>query len=454
METKLLNTRRKQVIALLLSLLLLITAAYCLLRFGFGVDVLERSGWKIRNGKVQYLDYYGKPKTHWQYIDGNLYYFDPDTGYMATGWLEIDNERYYLSEDGTRLTGWQTIEDKTYYLESNGKQVTGWQQLDGKTYYFTDDGNMATGWQTVDGNRTYFSQEGIALTGWQQIDGELYYFDDQCHMLSGWAELDGVRFCFNEDGAVVTGWFEDETGRYFFDEDGRPYSGWLEWEQKRYYCNPDGTIHTGWLKLESDSYYLLSDGTMAIGEVRVDGVARFFTDDGKQILLANQWNPVPEDYVVRMTSIEGFQFDSSGRNFLQAMLKACREAGFDECKINNTYRSKVTQQRMWDNSVAKYVKNGMTPEEAAKETGKTTALPGHSEHQTGLAVDIIGSDEMYQWLAEHCWEYGFILRYPENKTSVTGIIYEPWHFRYVGTELSLKIKDSGLCLEEYIARLT
>ena len=92
---------------------------------------------------------------------------------------------------------------------------------------------------------------------------------------------------------------------------------------------------------------------------------------------------------------------------------------------------------------------GMTYQEAYEETLKTVALPGTSEHQLGLSADLTGK-EANKWLAEHCWEYGFILCYPEGKKDITGIINEPWHFRYVGTRVSLDMKDTGLCLEEYL----
>ena len=89
--------------------------------------------------------------------------------------------------------------------------------------------------------------------------------------------------------------------------------------------------------------------------------------------------------------------------------------------------------------------------------------PGTSEHQAGLAVDIVSVDyqildegqedtPLQQWLMEHCWEYGFILRYPPDKGEKTGIIYEPWHYRYVGREYAQAIRQSGLCLEEFLQR--
>ena len=80
---------------------------------------------------------------------------------------------------------------------------------------------------------------------------------------------------------------------------------------------------------------------------------------------------------------------------------------------------------------------------------QSVAIPGTSEHHLGLAVDIVGTAAQ-AWLAEHCWEYGFILRYTGDKAHITGIIDEPWHFRYVGTEVSLDMQYSGLCLEEYL----
>ena len=154
-----------------------------------------------------------------------------------------------------------------------------------------------------------------------------------------------------------------------------------------------------------------------------------------------------------MASVEGFQFDSVGRDSLQKMLEDCRKAGFG-CQINNTYRSKAVQQYIWDKRVQEALATGLTAEEAEAKTATSAARPGHSEHQTGLAVDLTGGDPMFAWMAEHCWEYGFILRYPEKCTEHTGIMYEPWHFRYVGTELAKELKESGLCLEEYVQSLT
>ncbi len=451
-KTHFLDTRAKRIIALILVSILLLTAAYSLLRFGFSIDLLDRSGWHTSQGNTQFRDYLGRPQLGWQYIKNKLYYFDAN-GNMATGWQDIDGSRYYFGTDGVRAVGWQTVDNKTYYLGADGKTVTGWQQVDGKRYLFTDTGAMATGWQMIDGNRSYFSQEGMALTGWQSIDDKQYYFTEEGYTLSGAVEIDGILSHLADDGAALTGWYTDEAGKYYLNEKGQHYTGPQEVDGKGYYFGENGVMAVGWVTEGDDRYYLNADGTMAIGRAEIDGKTHFFTSKGKWVLFANPWNPVPEDYVVKLVSIEGFRFDSVGRDALQKMLEDCRSAGYS-CKINNTYRSKATQQFIWNRSVNNYLSQGMTLEEAEAKAGESAAIPGHSEHQTGLAVDIDGSDETYAWLAEHCWDYGFILRYPDNKKDITGIIYEPWHFRYVGTELSLELKELGITMEEYIEQIT
>ena len=107
----------------------------------------------------------------------------------------------------------------------------------------------------------------------------------------------------------------------------------------------------------------------------------------------------------------------------------------------------------------------MTQEDAEKEAGTVVAVPGTSEHQLGLALDIIDNSnwvldwsqentKTQQWLMAHSWEYGWVLRYPNGKTELTGIIYEPWHYRYVGREIAAELHELDLCLEEYLNLLT
>ena len=123
--------------------------------------------------------------------------------------------------------------------------------------------------------------------------------------------------------------------------------------------------------------------------------------------------------------------------------------------IRSGYRSYASQESVLNSFINKYRNRGYSYEEARRLALQTASLPGCSEHQSGLAVDInatggTSSYTAYAWLAKNAYKYGFILRYPSGKESITGIEYEPWHYRYVGIGEAEKIKDSGLCLEEYL----
>lgn len=142
------------------------------------------------------------------------------------------------------------------------------------------------------------------------------------------------------------------------------------------------------------------------------------------------------------------------------MMDACRAAGLSPL-ICSSYRTQEYQERLFNNKVDQLMAQGYSRTEAEEEAGTAVAVPGTSEHQLGLAVDIVDLNyqlldhgqektDVQKWLIEHCWEYGFILRYPENKSEITGIIYEPWHYRYVGKEAAKEITEAGICLEEYL----
>ena len=171
--------------------------------------------------------------------------------------------------------------------------------------------------------------------------------------------------------------------------------------------------------------------------------------DDELLTLVNPWNPLPDDWTVDLVTLDdGHRVDSRCYEAYMEMINACKAAGYSPVNCSS-YRTQETQQSLYDNKVQRLISSGMSEEEAKTEAAKAVAIPGTSEHQMGLAVDIVG-EEANAWLAEHCWEYGFILRYTEEKASITGITNEPWHFRYVGREISMDMKDSGLCLEEYL----
>ncbi len=179
------------------------------------------------------------------------------------------------------------------------------------------------------------------------------------------------------------------------------------------------------------------------------------------LILVNPWNSIPEDYSVELASLsDGTQVAACCLDDLRLLLTDCRAAGC-EPYICSAYRTWEYQSMLFENKVDRLMAQGLDEITARAQAATVVALPGTSEHQLGLAVDIIDStytqlDEGQQftptqrWLMENSWKYGFILRYPEGKSDVTGIIFEPWHYRYVGIENAREIYESGLCFEEWL----
>lgn len=389
----------------------------------FGTDAEDKGGWKDVDGQRYYELAHGGYAADWTRIDGQTYYFDKQNGCaMATGWLELDGKTYYLGTSGAMVTGWQTVEDKTYY--------------------FSADGVMATGWLTLEDGKYYLSETGAMQNGWLEQDGERYYLDENGRCATGWKDIDGKRYHLGDDGTMSTGWLQDEENRYYLSASGEMVTGWVEENGNRYYLQADGTTAKGKLVLSDKTYY--------------------FTSTGAEVLLVNRWNPVPKNYAPE--ELVACKYNTSFNckmvpeavTALDQMIGACKEAGFSPL-VRTGYRSYSYQQMLLDNKMNK----GYSYEEAIK----SVAVPGTSEHQTGLAVDISdssytnlnreqGSLPIQKWLKEHCHEFGFIVRYPDDTTHLTGIIYESWHYRYVGVELATELYELDICLEEYLDRLT
>lgn len=127
--------------------------------------------------------------------------------------------------------------------------------------------------------------------------------------------------------------------------------------------------------------------------------------------------------------------------------------------ISSGYRSPQLQDKLFKDEIDNNKKQGMSAAEAEKKAALAVARAGYSEHNTGLAMDLNGvkadfdQTKAFQWLQKHAEEYGFVLRYPKNKESITKIMYEPWHYRYVGVENAKKMNEMHMCLEEYVAYL-
>lgn len=186
-----------------------------------------------------------------------------------------------------------------------------------------------------------------------------------------------------------------------------------------------------------------------------------------ETVLVNSQNPLPDDFTVETVKIKGYEkeFDARAVDALNQMLADAEKAGY-KCFLVSAYRSVSYQKGLFNRKIQSYLDQGYTQAEAESAAAKWVARPGTSEHNLGLAADIVSGDwytynndlteefentEAFAWLYENCANYGFVLRYPKDKTDITGISYEPWHYRYVGKLAAEYMMQNKICLEEYKA---
>ena len=175
------------------------------------------------------------------------------------------------------------------------------------------------------------------------------------------------------------------------------------------------------------------------------------------LILINGDNLVPSDYQVELTQL------SNGKSVatriypnLQKMFDDARSAGIYPI-VREGYRTSAEQEALMIEKVAAFEAEGNSKEQAQELAKGWVAVPGTSEHQLGIAIDINGdgansaSEVVYDWLANNAHKYGFILRYPSDKVEITKTQFEPWHYRYVGEKAAGEIYSQGICLEEYLA---
>lgn len=184
-------------------------------------------------------------------------------------------------------------------------------------------------------------------------------------------------------------------------------------------------------------------------------------DKDELLTLVNYENEVPDNWQVDIVTLKnGQSIDRRAYQELCQMLEDAKKEGMD-LLICSSYRTVDKQKELFNNKVKYYLKRGYSRAEANNSASYWVAKPNTCEHQLGLAVDIVSHHNQrldssqektkeQRWLMENCYRYGFILRYPNNKSEITKIGYEPWHYRYVGKEHAKKIMEQNICLEEYL----
>lgn len=250
-----------------------------------------------------------------------------------------------------------------------------------------------------------------------------------------------------EPTGIVTGWVEDGDSRYYMLADGTFLTGWTDMDGLRYYFQDNGMTLSGWHEVEGILRYFRADGSMSRGEELIDGVPYFFASNGAQVEVVSPAYPLRDDYVPEIVDLsvsyatDDVRIDARMADALIAMMDAC-----------NNYLA-----AQYGNSAPRCCVTYGYLDPTALDAGESAT----SEHLLGLAVDIVDTDSWssdatlpaQRWLAEHSWEYGFILRYPQGKEEVTGVDHQSGHYRYVGLELATELQGSSLTLEEYLEGL-
>ncbi len=221
----------------------------------------------------------------------------------------------------------------------------------------------------------------------------------------------------------------------------------------------------GWSKIlyEEEICFVSSDYLSTIKPVRGEDIAdedRIIVDPEQEnwnLIVVNHSRKIPEGYTPKLAAVAGtdVMLDYRVAPYYTEMYNAAKADGITLTPYSG-YRSYERQERNYNNRINSNISNGMSREDAIAEAASVILPPGTSEHNLGLAMDICNTknsfqyQEEYAWLMENAHKYGFILRYTAEKQPITGIVTEPWHWRFVGVEYAEKIKNSGLCLEEYL----
>lgn len=183
--------------------------------------------------------------------------------------------------------------------------------------------------------------------------------------------------------------------------------------------------------------------------------------DEWSLVFVNPDNYLDDDFKIDLEKVQGnYMMDSRAADITRQMIADAKADGV-HIQICSAYRNIQKQKSLYYNKIEKYKNEGNSSEEAECLASKEVAVPGTSEHHTGLAIDIIArtyqtldehieNTDVFKWMDKNAHKYGFIMRYPKNKQDITKIIYEPWHYRYVGTEHASIMKKENLCFEEYI----
>ena len=297
----------------------------------FDAEGAVQKGWiKLADGSY-YSDADGLRMTGLIPVDNKYYFFSPDNGKMQTGWVNSEEKWRYFNENGVMQVGWLDLDGAKYYIQPmpDGTRVSGLKKIDNYIFYFDpESGKMQTGFVNMDGGTRYFSELGRLQADWMDIDGAKYYIDPKTYFVSyglkkigdGYYYFDpqtgkmvtgsvtmenGVRF-FGTDGKLYAGWMTDAEGNYFyFKNDGYRAAGplvideeafffdpatgvlargcWSDYDGKKYYSSESGRLFRAWHLIDGQQYFFNTDYTMATGWVNAGGNRYYFNENGVMV---------------------------------------------------------------------------------------------------------------------------------------------------------------------------
>ena len=250
------------------------------------IDGVMQTGWvTIDNNKYYFDKTSGAMQTDRMLIGDYYYYFDTSTGIMQTGWVSIDAGKMYFKSGGRQVFGSQKIDGDYYYFDtSSGIMQTGWLKLNNKKYYYNTDGKQAFGFCKIDGSRYYFDEStGVMQTGWVKVDSKKYYFKSNGKEVFGKKKINGSYYFFNKKtGVMKTGWRTQNGKKYYYKANGKQAFGKVKAGSSSYYFNlKSGAMKTGWITIDGKKYYFnKSTGKMATGAQKISGTYYFFSKKG------------------------------------------------------------------------------------------------------------------------------------------------------------------------------
>ena len=356
-----------------------------------------------------------------------------DPGYSAK--LDRDHDGVACELKNAPKGAFKAKQETTTQTDTSSSTTSGWVKQDGAWYYFDENGNsVKNAWQ----GSYYLKADGkMAQSEWIYDDSyQAWYYlkSDGSYAYSVWQ---GNYYLKSDGKMAINEWVYDSSYQawYYLTSDGSyAYSTW----QGNYYLKSDGKMAINeWV--DGGRYYVDTTGLWKANS-KVSNKGSYYSLQGKydEIVVANKHYPMSKDYYPGENA-------TAKAAFLK-LIAQMKEEGYAISDNYSGFRSYATQAQLYQSYVN---------QEGQAAADRYSARPGYSEHQTGLAFDVIGTDGQLvedssaaQWLLEHAPDYGFVVRYPRGKESITGYMHEEWHLRYIGKEAK-DIAASGLTLEEY-----